>query len=77
MRADSEPDIDAEVPQPGQVVRVGKWQFRLPGNRFLRLLIGIGFVLGGIVGFLPIIGFWMIPLGLLITVQRYCPTMCR
>ena len=66
MTADAEPDIDAEVPRPGQVVRIGKWQFQLPRNRVLRLVIGIGFILGGIVGFLPIVGFWMIPVGLLI-----------
>ena len=30
----------------------------------IRSLIGILFVIGGIFGFLPILGFWMIPLGL-------------
>jgi hypothetical protein len=30
----------------------------------VRSLAGLGFVLGGIVGFLPVVGFWMIPLGL-------------
>jgi len=31
-----------------------------------RMLTGIALVLGGVVGFLPILGFWMIPLGLLV-----------
>ena len=31
-----------------------------------RRLLGAGLVVGGILGFLPILGFWMVPLGLLI-----------
>ncbi len=34
--------------------------------RILRVIIGILLVLGGILGFLPILGFWMIPLGLMV-----------
>ncbi len=30
----------------------------------VRVLIGLGLILGGVFGFLPILGFWMIPLGL-------------
>lgn len=29
----------------------------------LRTLVGVLFMIGGIFGFLPILGFWMIPLG--------------
>ncbi len=29
----------------------------------LRTLIGLLLIIGGIFGFLPILGFWMIPLG--------------
>ncbi|MBT7941985.1 MAG: hypothetical protein HN719_01380, partial [Alphaproteobacteria bacterium] len=32
----------------------------------LRLGIGVLLMLGGILGFLPIVGFWMFPLGLLV-----------
>jgi|AACY02.3.fsa_nt_gi Putative transmembrane protein (PGPGW). len=35
----------------------------LPRNRALRLGIGIALIAGGILGFLPVLGFWMIPLG--------------
>ena len=31
-----------------------------------RMLSGIALILGGILGFLPVLGFWMIPLGLLV-----------
>jgi hypothetical protein len=30
----------------------------------LRLLLGLLLIFGGILGFLPVLGFWMIPLGL-------------
>ena len=39
---------------------------RLPRQRWQRLALGGGLILGGILGFLPILGFWMIPLGLLV-----------
>jgi len=37
----------------------------LPKNRIIRITLGILFVIGGFFGWLPILGFWMIPLGLL------------
>lgn len=36
---------------------------RLP--RWARLTAGVLLILGGLLGFLPVLGFWMIPLGLL------------
>ena len=40
--------------------------FRLPRSRWVRTLIGTLLVVLGFFGFLPVLGFWMIPLGLLI-----------
>jgi Putative transmembrane protein (PGPGW) len=40
--------------------------FNLPQGRWQRIALGVALVLGGIVGFLPILGFWMIPLGLFV-----------
>ncbi len=40
--------------------------FNLPASRLARTLIGVLLVLGGLLGFLPVLGFWMIPLGLLV-----------
>ncbi len=37
----------------------------LPKSRIIRITLGILFVIGGFFGWLPILGFWMIPLGLL------------
>ena len=32
----------------------------------MRIPLGILLILAGIVGFLPILGFWMVPLGLIV-----------
>jgi hypothetical protein len=40
--------------------------FVLPGHPLLRKGLGVLLVIGGIFGFLPVLGFWMIPLGLAI-----------
>lgn len=34
------------------------------GNHWLRKIIGVLLVLFGLLGFLPVVGYWMIPLGL-------------
>jgi hypothetical protein len=36
----------------------------LPRSRAARIAIGVFLVIGGLVGFLPILGFWMVPMGL-------------
>lgn len=46
--------------------RFGRYSVELPQSRVLRLGIGTALVLGGSVGFLPVLGFWMVPLGLLV-----------
>ena len=51
---------------PRRVLRIGAHSIRLPESRMLRMALGIALVFGGILGFLPVLGFWMIPLGLLI-----------
>lgn len=33
-------------------------------NHWLRKTVGILFVIGGLLGFLPVLGYWMIPVGL-------------
>ena len=52
-------------------------QFAMPRSRLARIVIGVLLVVGGCLGFLPVLGFWMIPLGLLVlsyefaTVRRW------
>ena len=38
----------------------------LSAPRVLRVLVGLLLVIGGVLGFLPVLGFWMVPLGLLV-----------
>ncbi|MGV8841328.1 MAG: hypothetical protein ACWA6X_13630 [Bauldia sp.] len=47
-------------------IRFGSKTINLPGSKPLRIALGVLFVLFGFVGFLPILGFWMVPVGLLI-----------
>ena len=39
---------------------------RKPGMHLVRLPLGLVLIVGGLLGFLPILGFWMLPLGLVI-----------
>jgi len=32
----------------------------------IRVILGVLLVIGGILGFLPVLGFWMIPLGMVV-----------
>ena len=41
-------------------------EYRLPQSRAQRIAIGVALIFFGILGFLPVLGFWMIPLGLLV-----------
>jgi hypothetical protein len=41
-------------------------RIRRPTSRLVRLPVGVLMVFGGLFGFLPILGFWMLPLGLLL-----------
>ena len=45
---------------------LGNWHLPLPRSRIGRLLVGGSLILGGTLGFLPVLGFWMVPLGLLV-----------
>ena len=47
-------------------IRFASRELHLPQSRTVRVGIGILLVAGGLVGFLPVLGFWMIPLGLLV-----------
>ncbi len=47
-------------------LRFGKHRVGLPRSRALRLLLGVGLVLGGIFAVLPVLGLWMLPLGVMV-----------
>jgi len=50
---------------PDAVRRVLRW-LRHPYSRLVRIPLGIILVLGGIFSILPLLGIWMLPLGLLL-----------
>ena len=51
---------------PARKITVFGREFSMPRSRGLRIAIGALLIFGGILGFLPILGFWMIPIGLLV-----------
>ncbi|CUX11530.1 hypothetical protein [Agrobacterium genomosp. 13] len=50
-------------------LNLGKWSLAMPRSRVGRIVTGSALVVGGTLGFLPILGFWMIPLGLIVLSQ--------
>lgn len=47
-------------------VRFGGKRVHIPGPPIVRIVAGALLILGGTVGFLPVLGFWMLPLGVLV-----------
>ncbi len=47
-------------------IKIGKDYYALPTSRVARTVIGLALIALGIFGFLPVLGFWMIPLGLFV-----------
>jgi hypothetical protein len=43
----------------------------------LRLVLGLFLICGGLVGFLPVLGFWMIPLGVAVAALDIKPIIRR
>jgi len=47
-------------------VKIGTYSLNLPESRWARIGIGGALVFLGLLGFLPVLGFWMIPAGFLV-----------
>ena len=47
-------------------IKFGSYAIALPASRLARILIGAALIIGGLFAFLPILGVWMIPLGLIV-----------
>ncbi len=50
---------------PGWIARASRF-LREPTSRIWRIPAAGLFIIGGVLGFLPVLGFWMVPLGLLL-----------
>ncbi|MBS7700524.1 MULTISPECIES: hypothetical protein [unclassified Chelatococcus] len=55
--------IEGEVPE--RLASIIRW-LRHPASRWVRIPVGLLFVVGGVFSFLPILGIWMLPLGLML-----------
>jgi hypothetical protein len=53
---------------PARLARSVAW-LRRPSSRFARIPLAILLVFGGVFSFLPVLGLWMLPLGLLLIAQ--------
>jgi hypothetical protein len=58
--------LEEHLPRP--LRRALRWM-RGPSAKLLRIPLGVVFLLGGLLWFLPILGAWMLPLGLLLMAQ--------
>jgi membrane-bound ClpP family serine protease len=73
MSKQSSKELNAELSRlakqlPDWAGRLVEW-LRGPSSAFVRVPLAIVLIVGGFVGFLPILGFWMIPLGLALLAQ--------
>ncbi|MGQ7791434.1 hypothetical protein ACUN0C_03385 [Faunimonas sp. B44] len=59
------PDAADPAPLPRKL-RLGRHQIPLPQSPLLRIVLGSLLVVGGMFSFLPVLGVWMIPLGLIV-----------
>jgi len=53
---------------PPRLARFFTW-VRQPSSRLVRIPLGILLIVGGIFSFLPVLGLWMLPLGLMLIAQ--------
>lgn len=77
MTRDYEQELDDHLDRfadrlPRWMARSICWLWR-PSARWVRIPVGILLILAGIVGFLPILGFWMVPLGLMVMAKDLPP----
>lgn len=49
-----------------RTIKIGSKSYTLPDHALGRMTIGVLLIIGGLLGFLPVLGFWMIPLGILV-----------
>lgn len=54
--------IQKKVPPSARLL---EW-LRRPATKFIRIPVGVLLILGGVFSFLPVLGLWMLPLGLLL-----------
>ncbi len=66
MSKTGEPGPESGERPRGHRIHIGSWSIPLPASPVLRMVIGGILVVAGLAGFLPVLGFWMVPLGLIV-----------
>jgi len=66
MNEAEDSDRQDEVRPRNHSIHIGSRSIPLPASPVLRMVIGVILIVAGVVGFLPVLGFWMIPLGLIV-----------
>jgi len=61
-----------ETRLPSGPARFVAW-LRKPSSRLIRFPLAVLLIIGGIFSFLPILGLWMLPLGLILIAQDITP----
>ena len=74
------PDLDEELDRlqerlPDRISNLMR-KVRSPSAAPYRIPVGVALTAGGVFGFLPVLGFWMVPLGLAVLAQDV-PVMRR
>ncbi|MVA55913.1 hypothetical protein [Agrobacterium vitis] len=54
-------------------LHLGRFNLPIPQSRGGRITVGSLLVVGGCLGFLPVLGFWMVPLGVLVLSHDVAP----
>ena len=54
-------------------INIVGYKVPVPGHPLLRMALGAMMVMGGVLGFLPVLGFWMVPVGLAILAVDFPP----
>jgi hypothetical protein len=57
---------------PGRLQSAVRWA-RRPSSRWVRAPAGLFLIGAGVLGALPVLGFWMLPLGLLLLAEDFPP----
>jgi hypothetical protein len=70
---ETQPNLDEQLDRlawrlPHWMGRALDW-LRKPGSAYVRIPVAIVLVLGGFLSFLPVLGIWMLPLGLILIAQ--------
>ncbi len=59
------PETESSPRKKHTILILGK-RIPIPASVFMRRVVGTGFVLGGTFSFLPVLGIWMLPVGLIL-----------